>query len=263
VRLTVLGKSPAWEDAGGACSGYLVEEGDSRLLLECGNGVFGKLRERMPDYSTLDAVLISHLHADHWLDLIPFSYALNYSPSRVHSGEMPIAGSAGPALWGPPGSLDAFGRVTGTWGSEELLATAFEVNEYEPDGEVSVGGISVTFQPVPHYIETYAISLVAADGSRIVHGADCRPNTELIEFAKGADLLTVEATLAQQGDEPEDERGHMTAREAGELAGKAEVGAVMITHFSDELDPDQVRAEAEAGFGAEVILADEGETVEV
>jgi ribonuclease Z len=85
----------------------------------------------------------------------------------------------------------------------------------------------------------------------------------LIEFAKGADLLTVEATLAQQGDEPEDERGHMTAREAGELAGKAEVGAVMITHFSDELDPDQVRSEAEAGYGAEVILAAEGETVEL
>ncbi|MFM8526952.1 MAG: MBL fold metallo-hydrolase, partial [bacterium] len=237
MRLTVLGKSPAWEDAGGACSGYLVEEGDSRLLLECGNGVFGKLRERMPDYSALDAVLVSHLHADHWLDLIPFSYALNYSPSRVHSGEMPIAGSAGPALWGPPGSLDAFGRVTGAWGSEELLATAFEVNEYEPDGEVSVRGISVTFQPVPHYIETYAISLVAADGSKIVHGADCRPNIELIEFAKGADLLTVEATLAQHGDEPEDERGLRAARDAGELARKGEVGAGLRRLVADGGEP--------------------------
>lgn len=259
----MLGKSPAWEDSGGACSGYLIEQDDTSLLLECGNGVFGKLRSRVTDYSMLDAVVVSHLHADHWLDLIPFSYALNYSPRRAHSGEMPVAGSGGPALWGPPGSAEAFGRVTGAWGSDQLLASAFEVGEYSSEGEVRIGPLRATFQPVPHYIETFAVSLASPEGPRIVHGADCRPNQELIDFAKGADLLTVEATLAQQGDEPEEERGHMTAREAGALAREAEAARVMITHFSDELDPDEVRSEAEAGFGGEVILAQEGETVEL
>ena len=263
VKLTVFGKSPAWEDSGGACSGYLIEEGETRLLLECGNGVFGKLRAHTTDYSMIDAVMISHLHADHWLDLIPFSYALNYSPRRAHSGEMPVAGSGGPELWGPPGSTDAYGRVTGTWGSAELLASAFEVGEYSAESEVRIGSMIATFQPVPHYIETFAVSLGAEGGARIVHGADCRPNPELIEFARGADFLMVEATLAEQGDEPEDQRGHMTAREAGELARSAEVSSVMITHYSDELDPDEVRAEAEAGFGGEVELAIEGKTIEV
>ena len=75
MRLTVLGKSPSWQDAGGACSGYLIQEGADSLLLDCGNGVFGKLRQHI-DYVDLDAVLISHLHADHFLDLIPYSYAL-------------------------------------------------------------------------------------------------------------------------------------------------------------------------------------------
>lgn len=263
MKLTVFGKSPAWEDAGGACSGYLVEEGDTRLLLECGNGVFGKFREHMTDYSMIDAVMISHLHADHWLDLIPFSYALNYSPRRAHSGEMPVAGSGGPELWGPPGSEQAYARVTSVWGSAELLPSAFDVNEYSADSEVRIGGLLATFQSVPHYIETFAISLTAEGGARIVHGADCRPNPELIEFAKGADLLMVEATLAEQGDEPDGERGHMTAREAGELARSAEAGAVVITHYSDELDPEEVRAEAEAGFDGEVSLAIEGITFEV
>lgn len=263
MKLTVLGKSPAWEDAGGACSGYLIEEAETRLLLECGNGVFAKLREHTTDYTMLDAVVISHLHADHWLDLIPFSYALNYSPRRAHSGEMPVAGSGGPALWGPPGSRDAFGKVTSAWGSDQLLASAFEVDEYSAEAEISVGPLRLTFQPVPHYIETFAVSLVSPEGSRIVHGADCRPNDELVEFAEGADLLTVEATLAEQGDEPEDERGHMTAGEAGELARRAGAAKVMITHFSDELDPAEVRLQAEAGFGGEVILADEGETIEL
>ncbi|MDQ3608154.1 MAG: MBL fold metallo-hydrolase, partial [Actinomycetota bacterium] len=79
MRVTVLGKSPSWPDTGGACSGYLVEEGATALLLDCGNGVFAKLRERLP-YARVDAVVISHLHGDHFLDLVPFSYALTYGP---------------------------------------------------------------------------------------------------------------------------------------------------------------------------------------
>ena len=72
MRIKVLGKSPAWQDAGGACSGYLLEEGDTTLLLECGNGVFAKLREHV-DYTDVDAVLVTHLHADHFVDLVPCS----------------------------------------------------------------------------------------------------------------------------------------------------------------------------------------------
>ena len=80
MRLTVLGKSPAWQDAGGACSGYLVEDAGTALVLDCGNGVFAKLRAAR-DYTEIDAVLISHLHADHILDLVPFAYALSYRPA--------------------------------------------------------------------------------------------------------------------------------------------------------------------------------------
>ena len=81
MRITVLGKSPSWQDAGGACSGYLLQDGDTSLLMDCGNGVFSKLRQHI-DYVELDAVLISHLHADHFLDLIPFAYALTYAPRQ-------------------------------------------------------------------------------------------------------------------------------------------------------------------------------------
>ena len=97
MRITVLGKSPAWQDAGGACSGYLVEEDDFALLLDCGNGVFSKLR-RHRDYVDVDAVLISHLHADHFLDLVPFSYALMLcaAPAAGAGG-----GLAGDQLAGP------------------------------------------------------------------------------------------------------------------------------------------------------------------
>jgi ribonuclease BN (tRNA processing enzyme) len=79
VRITVLGKSPSWPDAGGACSGYLIQVEDYRLLLDCGTGVFAALREQL-DYFSLDAVLITHMHSDHFFDLVPFSYALTHSP---------------------------------------------------------------------------------------------------------------------------------------------------------------------------------------
>src|ERR687887_2918282 len=138
MRLTVLGKSPSWQDAEGACSGYLVEEGDSCLLVDCGNGVFGKLR-RYRDYSAVDAVVISHLHADHFLDLVPFSYALTYAPRQqpVPVDRWPGTDSpARPLLYAPLGARDTFRRVVGAWGNEDLIENAFDLQEYEPTDTV-------------------------------------------------------------------------------------------------------------------------------
>src|ERR671933_365412 len=108
MRITVLGKSPAWQDADGACSGYLVEGGDVRLLLDCGPGVFAKLR-RFVDYVDVDAVVVTHLHADHVLDLVPFASALSYAPRQQ---PVPVHGWPGtnhparPALIAPPGARE-------------------------------------------------------------------------------------------------------------------------------------------------------------
>ena len=117
MRLTVLGKSPSWQDAGGACSGYLIEEGEHLLLLDCGNGVFGKLRQHC-DYVDVDTVAISHLHADHFLDLVPYSYALTYAPRQQPVPVPPHPGTdqpARPRLVAPPGAAATFRRVAGAW----------------------------------------------------------------------------------------------------------------------------------------------------
>ena len=106
MRLTVLGKSPSWQDAGGACSGYLLQDGDTNVLLDCGNGVFGKLRQFV-DYVDVDAVVLSHLHADHFLDLVPYAYALTYAPRQQPVPVPPWPGTDDPArprLIAPPGA---------------------------------------------------------------------------------------------------------------------------------------------------------------
>src|ERR671938_1206608 len=115
MRLTVLGKSPSWQDAGGACSGYLVQEDGTTVLVDCGNGVFAKLRERI-DYVDVDAVVLSHLHADHFLDLVPFAYALTYAPRQQPVPVYLWPGTddpAKPALHAPKGAHAVFRRVVG------------------------------------------------------------------------------------------------------------------------------------------------------
>src|SRR5918997_1586055 len=141
MRLTVLGKSPSWQDAGGACSGYLVEEEGTAVLVDCGNGVFSKLRQFV-DYVDVDGVVISHLHADHFLDLVPYSYALTYAPRQQ---PVPVGGYPGtdnparPALHVPPGATKVFRRVLGSWGNEDLIENAFELEEYDRDSTVQIG----------------------------------------------------------------------------------------------------------------------------
>jgi ribonuclease BN (tRNA processing enzyme) len=258
VRITVLGKSPAWQDAGGACSGYLVEEDEYALLLDCGNGVFSKLRG-FRDYVDIDSVIISHLHADHFLDLVPYSYALTYAPRQQ---PVPVATWPGtetparPHLHAPLGSGETFRRVAGCWGSEELIEHAFELSEYDGLEDLDLGPFGVRFCEVPHYILTHAVELATSTSGRFTFGADCSPNEELVGFAQATDLLLIEATLPRP--ERTGERGHLTPREAGEHGRRAGARRLVITHISDELDPDWARAEAADGFGAPVEVAHEG-----
>ncbi len=264
MRLTVLGKSPAWQDVDGACSGYLLEEDDTTLLLDCGNGVFAKLR-RFVDYVDVDAVVVSHLHADHFLDLVPFSYALTYAPRQqpVPVDRWPGTDQpARPRLLSPPGGRDFFRRVVGAWGEQELVERAFELEEYDAGSAFELGPFRISFSPVPHFIDTYAISVEGGSGGgRLVYGADCRPAQALVDFARGADLFLVEATLPRP--ERTGVRGHLTPEEAGEHGRRAGVKRVVLTHVSDELDEQEARARATGAFGAEVDLAREGAVYEI
>jgi ribonuclease BN (tRNA processing enzyme) len=264
MKLTVLGKSPSWQDAGGACSGYLLEEEGTAILIDCGNGVFGKLRERI-DYVDVDAVVISHLHADHFLDLVPFAYALTYAPRQQ---PVPVDRWPGtdcpacPELHVPPGARDTFRRVVGAWGNEDLIENAFELREYDPAAELEIGPVKVRFQPVPHFTETFAMSLSSQNGSgRIVYGADSSPTDALTEFATGADLILVEATLPRP--ERTGVRGHLTPGEAGEHARACGAKRLVLVHISDELDASWAKREAEEAFGGPVEVAAEGATYEV
>ena len=257
MQVAVLGKSPSWEDAAGACSGYLAREGDVTVLLDCGNGVFSKLR-RVCDYVDVDAVVISHMHADHFLDLVPFSYALRYAPRQQ---PVPVGGWPGtdqparPRLYLPAGGGALLRRVVSCWGSEDLIDSAFHVHEYGAGDSVPLGPLTVSFCEVPHFIATFAVELTC-DGNRFTYSADCRPNEALVGFARDTDLLMIEATLPRP--ERDGVRGHLTAREAGEHGRFAGARRLVLTHYSDELDAELTRSDATDSFGGPVELAHEG-----
>jgi len=262
MRLTVLGKSPSWQDAGGACSGYLLQAGETTVLLDCGNGIFGKLRQFM-DYVDVDAVVVSHLHADHCLDLIPFAYALTYAPRQQPVPVPPWPGTDDPArprLIAPPGAKDTFQRLAGCFGDGDLIENAFRLEEYETSSEPEVGPFRFSFHEVPHFTQTFAVK-VRANGGTFVFGADSSPTSELIEFARGCDLLLVEATLPRP--ERTGIRGHLTPEEAGEHGRNAGAKRLVITHISDELDLVWARRQASEAFGKRADLAREGAVYEV
>ena len=259
----MLGKSPAWQDADGACSGYLVEAGGLRVLLDCGPGVFAKLR-RFADYAAIDAVVISHLHADHILDLVPFASGLRYAPRRQ---PVPVAGWPGteapatPRLIAPPGAQEAFQSLcTASGMREDHIEGAFALTVYDPADTVTLDDFTVRFRPVPHFIPCNAVEL-AVNGARLTFSADCAPNDALIELAQDTDLLLIEATLPRP--EREGPRGHLTPAEAGEHGTSAGAKRLVLTHYSDELDAEWARGEAERTFAGRVDMAREGAVYEI
>jgi ribonuclease BN (tRNA processing enzyme) len=165
-------------------------------------------------------------------------------------------------LHAPPGARDVFRRVVGAWGNDDLIENAFELREYDPSQEIEIGPIRITFQPVPHFTETFAMSIASTNGSgRIVYGADCSPTEALAEFARDADLMLVEATLPRP--ERTGMRGHLTPEEAGGHAKGAAAKRLLLVHISDELDADWARKEAAEAFGGPVEVAREGATYDV
>ena len=208
VRITVVGKSPSWQDADGACSGYLVEEGPTALLLDCGNGVFSKLRT-FRDYCAIDAVVISHLHADHFLDLVPYSYALTYAPRQQ---PVPVDRWPGTDTPGAPGAARAGRRrasicaassapgATRTWSRTRSTCASTT-----PTRRPEVGPMRVRFHDVPHFVETHAVDITLDQrGGRFTFGADSRPR-------RGARRV-------RPGHRPADARGDAAAPRARRAA---------------------------------------------
>ena len=219
MRLDVIGSSPAWPNAGGACSGYLV---DGRLLLDCGPGVLAKLREREP-WPTVEAIAITHLHLDHWGDLIPWVWGSLFGPG---------AGRPRPTLKLPPGARETLRPILARLGSEDMLERAFNLDEYGAGSPFELAGLRLTALAVPHY-DIPAHAFRVEGGHTLAYSGDTGPSDSLLELARDSDLFLCEATLDDGGaDGPP--RGHLSVQEAQAASEAAGSRRLLLTHRPQE-----------------------------
>jgi ribonuclease BN (tRNA processing enzyme) len=224
MKLTVIGCSPAWPNPGEAHSGYLVE-GDGRLLLDCGPGVLGKLREREGNWPRIDAIVVTHWHLDHWGDLVPWVWGRMFGLGRE-------AGK--PELWVPPGGgeeLHVFGKRFGT---PTMFEDTFRLTEYADSEPFTAAGFQVTPTRVPHYsLATYGLR-VTNRGHTLAYSGDAAPSEQLVEIARSADLFLCEATLAD-GTLDGELRGHLSLDEAVAAFEASGAKRLVLTHRPREL----------------------------
>jgi len=253
--LTPIGTSPAWYTPGVPGSGYLLQVDDLRILIDCGSGVIMQYLERAAaggKAASLDAIVISHTHADHVLDLVPLTYGITL-------GGLPWS----PTLFLPRGSRERLQRMVGMWdGPSNFFEQAFEVREYSPGIPWRIGAVDVSACVMPHYLESCALRF---DAESVAFGytADLGPNTEVAPFMRGVDVLLCEATLPEEHGEQATARGHLSGSEAGGIARAACASQLLLTHIPAQLDTHAVVAAAMQAFGGPVAVAQPWESLAI
>lgn len=243
MRLTVIGCGTAQPQPDTPASGLLVESDGTSLLLDSGQGVISRL-EGLMDPRRLDAVIVGHLHADHYIDVVGLRYLFPWG-DRIDD-RLPIHL--------PPGGRDHLTSLAAAISERPgFFDDAFDVRDYDPAREIRVGGLRVRFIAGQHYVPAWGVELTDRAGRRLVYAGDTGPSDRLVEVARGADLFVCEATLASPThDDPR--RGHVTADEAIDMAEAAGVRQALLVHYPTALRETIIRRATDRGRLATVGL---------
>jgi len=233
MDLTVVGCSGSVPGPDGPASCYLVEHDGFRLVLDLGNGAFGSLMN-LVDPGSVDAVVLTHLHDDHCVDL----HALHLA--RRLGGY----GNGGPIdVFGPGETAMSFRRIAQGLSLHDLRTTRH------------IGPFAVRTAAMAHPVETHAVRL-EADAVSLVYTADTGPNDRIVALAQGADVLLAESSFRERDDNPVDL--HLTGRQAGQIARAADVGQLVVTHVPPWHERSEAAAEAGAAFTGPTVSATVG-----
>lgn len=241
LAVRILGCSGSYAAAGGACTGYLVQSSGTNVWLDCGPGTLANLQQWIA-LADLDAIVLTHAHPDHWLELPIIANALEWYEPRER---LPVYSNA-----------HMFGEARQLIG--QSIATVFDWNVVDTDETVAIGGQEWRFDETDHYVPTYAVR-VDADGASLVFSSDTGPNFSLQRFIDRAgpiDLALLESTfLDRAGNE-----GilHLSATEAGEMAAAASAGRLVLTHQAPREERAAHADAANAVFDGPVALAQVG-----
>lgn len=245
MRLTVLGCSGSCPGPESPASSYLVEAGGFRMLLDVGNGSLGQLQRHI-GVGDVDAVLLSHLHPDHCMDLLALYVARTYDGSGGYP-QIPVYAPRGAAAH----LATAYGKA-----ERPGLSGCYDFREWTP-GTHQVGPFTVTVARVAHPVEAYGIRVEHA-GAVLTYSGDTGPCEALVELARDADLALFESSFQQGRDDDAPPDLHLTGGQAGEAAAKAGANRLVLTHIPPWTEPQVCLAEATRTFHGPVEVATTG-----
>lgn len=247
MKLTVIGCSGSYPGPDSPASCYLLEadhEGRTwRVLLDLGSGALGTLQKHV-DPLTIDGVLLTHLHPDHYFDISGLYVMWKYHPAGARP---PIP------VWGPRNVARQAARAYGL-PEEPGMSAEFEFHEYD-DQPIHLGPFTILPTRVVHPVPAYGLR-VESGGRTLAYSGDTGPCTELVDLARDADLLLAEAAFQDGVVNPTDL--HLTGVDAGRAASKAAVGRLLLTHIPPWHDREVALAEARTQFDGQVELASTG-----
>ena len=246
LSLTVLGCATPYPSTDNPCSGYLVSHNDTRVWMDAGTGTLGPL-QRHTRLEDLDAIWISHLHADHSADLLTAYYALLYAD--IERDPLP--------LYGPPGIADRLAAFLTNGPQRSPVESAFAITELHDGHEAEVGSMRLTTRAVEHGLPAFAVRFDA--GASLTYSGDTTPCRSLTELAAGTDVLLCEAESAVKTSD----MAHHTPEDAGDTATEASAGRLIVTHVGRFLTPQEAVTRASARYGGEVGYATPGTTFTV
>jgi ribonuclease BN (tRNA processing enzyme) len=247
LQLTVLGAGPAYTNRPGATgAAYLVQTPDTAILLDLGQGSFPRLAAAI-EPSRLDAVVVSHLHPDHFVDLVPLRLYLTYEltpPRRLR-------------VLGPAGLAERIDAVNGRRGFTAEGLDCIQLGS----GRQQIGEITLESRLVTHTDESYAVRLSQGSGPGLVYSGDCGVADDLAPLIRPGDTLLVEVSFGV-GPVPAG-AGHLDAPAIARLVESTGPGEVLLTHLQMGFDPEAaIRVVAEATT-APVRLVEPGDRFEL
>jgi ribonuclease BN (tRNA processing enzyme) len=225
----------------------LLFDGKHGVIFDLGTGAFANMREHL-EYDVIHSIVITHMHADHFFDVIPLRYALLYGPRKRATRVQ---------LWLPPGGEKQLRDLAASFADEGVgdFLKVFEIKTYDPAEKIQVGDATIAFAPTRHYIPTFALRY-QCDGTIVTYSADTAPDDNVAKLADGSDLFICEATLTANEVE-HGMRGHSSAREAAEMGRKAGIDHLMLSHYPAEATQEELILHARSVFNGKITVADD------
>jgi ribonuclease BN (tRNA processing enzyme) len=248
MRLTVVGCAGSFPGPDNPASSYLLEADGFRLVVDMGNGALGALQKYIGLFD-VDAIALSHLHADHCVDLYSYAIARTYVPGGA---KPPIP------VYGPDGTRERIAGIHGPCDDGGVL-DRFRYETLAP-GPLSIGPFEVTAAHMNHPVETFGYRF-AHGGRSIAYSGDTGLTDALSELARGVDVFVCEASFADGPDLPPDL--HLCGRQAGEYAQQAGAGQLILTHLQAWNEQGKIFQEAASAYGGALVLARPGQRVDL